>query len=84
MVDMDVAEWLRTLGLEQYASPFRQHEIDHEILPELTDDDLESSVCRWDIANGCSKQVRRCALPRPRPLRLLDSRRRMRLPKGGS
>jgi class 3 adenylate cyclase len=41
MVDMDVAEWLRTLGLEQYAPLFRQHEIDHEVLPELTDDDLE-------------------------------------------
>jgi hypothetical protein len=41
MVEMDVAEWLRTLGLEQYAPGFRQNEIDQEVLPELTDADLE-------------------------------------------
>ena len=38
---MDVASWLRTLGLEQYEPVFRQNEIDHEILPELTEADLE-------------------------------------------
>jgi len=38
---MDIAEWLRTLDLEQYAAVFRQNEIDHEVLPELTDADLE-------------------------------------------
>ena len=41
MVEMDVAAWLRTLGLEQYEPVFRQNEIDHEILPELTEADLE-------------------------------------------
>jgi hypothetical protein len=41
MVDMDVAEWQRTLGLEQYAPVYRQNEIDHEVLPELTEADLE-------------------------------------------
>jgi class 3 adenylate cyclase/tetratricopeptide (TPR) repeat protein len=41
MVEMDVAEWLRTLGLEQYGPVFRQNEIDHEVLPELTEADLE-------------------------------------------
>jgi class 3 adenylate cyclase len=38
---MDVAGWLRTLGLEQYEPLFRQNAIDDEILPELTDADLE-------------------------------------------
>jgi class 3 adenylate cyclase/predicted ATPase len=38
---MDVASWLRTLGLEQYEPVFRQNEIDHEVLPELTEADLE-------------------------------------------
>jgi class 3 adenylate cyclase len=38
---MDVAAWLRSLGLEQYEPVFRQNEIDHEVLPELTDADLE-------------------------------------------
>jgi SAM (Sterile alpha motif) domain-containing protein len=38
---MDVTEWLRSLSLEQYASIFRQNEIDHEVLPDLTEADLE-------------------------------------------
>jgi class 3 adenylate cyclase/tetratricopeptide (TPR) repeat protein len=38
---MDVGAWLRTLGLEQYEPVFRQNEIDHDVLPELTDADLE-------------------------------------------
>ena len=33
---MDVAVWLRGLGLEQYAPAFRANEIDGRILPELT------------------------------------------------
>jgi class 3 adenylate cyclase len=38
---MDVTEWLRSLGLEQCASVFRQNEIDDEVLPELSEADLE-------------------------------------------
>jgi class 3 adenylate cyclase len=38
---MDVSEWLQSLGLEQYASVFRQNEIDDDVLPELTEADLE-------------------------------------------
>ncbi len=38
---MDVGEWLRGLGLEQYAALFRANEIDSEVLPELTETDLE-------------------------------------------
>src|SRR5215831_17653194 len=37
---MDVAEWLRRLGLEHYASAFRDNDVDAEVLPELTADDL--------------------------------------------
>jgi class 3 adenylate cyclase len=37
---MDVAEWLRGLGLEQYAPAFRENDVDAEVLPELTADDL--------------------------------------------
>jgi hypothetical protein len=39
---MDVAAWLRGLGLEQYASAFRDNDVDGEVLPELTADDLIS------------------------------------------
>ncbi len=37
---MDVAEWLRRLGLEQYAPAFRANDIDEEILRRLTGEDL--------------------------------------------
>ena len=34
---MDIAAWLRELGLERYQAAFRDNEIDAEVLPELTD-----------------------------------------------
>jgi class 3 adenylate cyclase len=39
---MDVTVWLRRLGLEQYAPAFRANDVDDEVLPELTADDLIS------------------------------------------
>jgi SAM domain (Sterile alpha motif)/Adenylate and Guanylate cyclase catalytic domain len=38
---MDVASWLRSLGLEKYEPVFRENEIDADVLPELTELDLE-------------------------------------------
>ena len=38
---MDVGGWLRGLGLGQYEALFRASEIDADILPELTADDLK-------------------------------------------
>jgi len=37
---MDMAEWLRGLGLEQYAPAFRDNDIDGEVLRRLTAEDL--------------------------------------------
>ena len=37
---MDLAEWLRGLGLEQYAPAFRDNDIDAEVLLRLTAEDL--------------------------------------------
>ena len=37
---MDVAAWLQSLGLERYVSAFRDNDVDAEVLPELTADDL--------------------------------------------
>jgi hypothetical protein len=37
---MDVAQWLRGLGLEQYAPAFRDNDIDGEVLRRLTGEDL--------------------------------------------
>jgi class 3 adenylate cyclase len=38
---MDLASWLRSLGLEQYEAVFRENAIDLSVLPDLTDQDLE-------------------------------------------
>jgi class 3 adenylate cyclase len=38
---VDIAAWLRELGLERYEEAFRENEIDAEILPKLTTDDLK-------------------------------------------
>jgi class 3 adenylate cyclase len=38
---MDTSEWLRGLGLGQYASAFAEHKIDWQVLPKLTADDLK-------------------------------------------
>jgi class 3 adenylate cyclase len=38
---MDVAEWLRALGLEQYEAAFRENAVTAALLPNLTADDLK-------------------------------------------
>ena len=37
---MDIEAWLRGLGLERYVPAFRDNEIDWEVLPKLTSEDL--------------------------------------------
>ena len=38
---MDVASWLKDLGLKQYAKAFAENEIDAALLSELTNEDLK-------------------------------------------
>ena len=38
---MDVEDWLRNLGLEQYAAAFRDNEVDAGLLPSLSAEDLK-------------------------------------------
>src|SRR5882724_3117666 len=38
---MDIGVWLHSLGLGQYHATFRDNAIDTEVLPELTEGDLE-------------------------------------------
>ena len=38
---MDIGAWLRCLGLGQYEARFRESEIEGDVLPELTETDLE-------------------------------------------
>src|SRR6516225_4915859 len=37
---MDVADWLRSVGLERYAQAFDENDVDAAVLPSLTADDL--------------------------------------------
>ena len=39
--DVDMAAWLRGLGLERYEAAFRENDIAPTVLPELTDQDLK-------------------------------------------
>jgi class 3 adenylate cyclase len=39
---VDIAAWLRGLGLEQYESAFRTNDVDSQVLPRLTAEDLIS------------------------------------------
>ena len=41
---MDVGGWLKSLGLGQYEALFRASDIDADILPELTDVDLDAEI----------------------------------------
>jgi class 3 adenylate cyclase len=38
---MELAVWLRSLGLVQYEAAFRENAIDFSVLPDVTDQDLE-------------------------------------------
>src|SRR4051794_35272967 len=38
---VDIAVWLRSLGLEQYEAAFRENAVDTEVLPSLTAEDLK-------------------------------------------
>ena len=38
---MDLGDWLKGLGLGRYEATFREHEIDADVLPDLTETDLE-------------------------------------------
>jgi len=36
-----IADWLNTLGMSEYAERFAENRIDLSVLPDLTDQDLE-------------------------------------------
>jgi class 3 adenylate cyclase len=38
---MNVADWLRSVGLERYEAAFRENEINEQVLPSLTQEDLK-------------------------------------------
>jgi class 3 adenylate cyclase/predicted ATPase len=50
-----VAEWLISLGMSEYADSFAQNDIDLDVLPELTDQDLE----RLGVSLGHRRKILR-------------------------
>ncbi|TJV39227.1 MAG: hypothetical protein E5Y18_12385, partial [Mesorhizobium sp.] len=38
---MDIEEWLRSLGLQQYGTAFRENNVEAEVLLRLTAEDLK-------------------------------------------
>jgi SAM domain (Sterile alpha motif) len=61
---VDISEWLRSLDLAQYEAVFRDNAIDVEILPELTEADLE----KLGVVLGHRKRMLRAiAALRPEP-----------------
>ena len=58
---MDIAEWLRGLGLEEYASAFAQNHIGPELLPTLRAEELkEIGVASFGHRVACSKRLPAC------------------------
>jgi hypothetical protein len=89
---MDVAAWLRGLGLEQYAPAFRDNDIDGDLLRRLTAADLRSwasplsaTAVGYSMPSPPSTLLRRLLLPRQhwRPT-LSQLSRRGAMPNAGS
>ena len=62
---MDVADWLRALGLERYEATFRENDVDTKLLPNLTADDLRDlGVTSVGHAPAAPRSDRRVAAQR--------------------
>ncbi len=62
---MEVGDWLRSLSLGQYEAVFRESEIDSEVLPELTDVDLEKLGIPLGHRKRLLKAIANLASPGP-------------------
>ena len=63
---MDIAAWLRELGLERYEAAFRDNDVDAEILPKLTAEDLSRSGSpRSATGASCSRRSPPCGRNAP-------------------
>ena len=48
----EMADWLKALGLPDYARAFAENGIDVSVLPHLTDQDVRDVVVLLDAKNG--------------------------------
>ena len=63
---MDIADWLKGLGLAQYAAAFRENDITEALLPKLTGEDLKDlGHARYQVVialvNTASRSSRICS-----------------------
>ena len=65
---MDVGTWLRGLGLAQYEAKFLENEIEADVLPELTEADLEKLGLPLGPRKRILKAIANLTPPRPREL----------------
>src|SRR5215472_9576505 len=65
---MDIAAWLRGLSLERYAEAFRDNAIELEILPELSEADLEKIGVLLGHRKIMLKAIAALRPPAPQPL----------------
>jgi hypothetical protein len=80
---MDVAEWLRKLGLEQYAPGFLENHIGEELLADLSSDDLkELGVASLGHRRRLLAAIAALRVSEPLPRRF-GTNRPHRLPSGG-
>ncbi len=58
---MDVAGWLRGLGLSKYEAAFRENGIDESVLPHLTVEDLKELGVRERRRSAQAAHRDRCS-----------------------
>jgi SAM domain (Sterile alpha motif) len=75
-----VADWLETLGLSEYAQRFAENRIDFSVLPELTDQDLEKIGVVLGDRRKIYVQSESLGAPPPPPTPLLLRRRSHKTP----
>jgi hypothetical protein len=69
---MDIGGWLRSLGLEEYDTAFRENKVDAAVLPKLTAEDLKDLgvAAVWDRRKllEAIADLQLSAKPEPTPL----------------
>ena len=58
----EVVDWLKTLGMSEYAERFAESDIDTSVLCELTDQDLKELGVSLGIGGRCCVRLRSLSL----------------------
>jgi class 3 adenylate cyclase len=65
---LDIADWLRGLSLERYAETFRDNAIELEVLPEVSEADLEKLGVLLGHRKIMLKAIAALGEPAPQPV----------------